>query len=75
MAGSFSHIGSQDGAWSLIENMGDAAEAVEQLLWLVLRTVGPRQAETLLDTEFYPMKRHERTPDQAFYEVQSRMER
>lgn len=32
MAGSYSHI---EHGWSLVENMGDAAETAEELLWLV----------------------------------------
>ena len=75
MAGSFAHVGSDDGRWSLVEDMGDAHETVEQLLWLVLRTVGRDQATTLLAEEFYPMKRHERAKDQALLEVESRMDR
>ena len=37
MAGSYDHV--MDG-WSLIENMGDAYEAVEELLWLVQSEIG-----------------------------------
>lgn len=73
MAGSFGHVGPPDGRWSLVENMGDAEETVEELLWLVLRTVGADQAKTLLDKEFYPMKRKERIKDQALFETESRM--
>lgn len=36
MAGSYDHVNpDENGAWSLIENMGDAHECVEQLLFLV----------------------------------------
>lgn len=73
MAGSFSHVGGKDGSWSLVKNMGDAYETVEQLLWLVYRTIGQSEAESLIDGEFYPMKRGERPKDQAMYETESRM--
>ena len=36
MAGSYNHI---LGGWSLIENMGDAHEAVEELVLTGLRTI------------------------------------
>ena len=75
MAGSFDHVGGTDGRWSLVENMGDAYETVEQLLWLVFRTIGVSASETLLTDEFYRMKRGEMQKDQAFFEVESRMER
>jgi hypothetical protein len=74
MAGSLGHLSGVDGGWSLIENMGDACECVEQLLWLVLRAVGQAEAERLLDSEFYPMKRREQAPDAALIETERRMD-
>jgi hypothetical protein len=53
--------------------MGDAAEAVEQLLWLVHRAIGDREARRLLNEEFYPMVRGERPGDDAFKEMSRAM--
>ena len=33
---------------SLLENMGDAGEAIEQMLWLILRGVGHEEAVRLI---------------------------
>ena len=60
MAGSYEHV---LGGWSLIENMGDAHEAVEQLMWLVESQIGRRKAKALLDSQFYPMSRGEKPMD------------
>ena len=70
MAGSYNHL---CGGWSLIENMGDANEATEELLWLVQRGIGDAEACRLLHTEFYPMKRGERAPDEHMCWVEARM--
>lgn len=70
MAGSYSHL--QHG-WSLIENMGDAHECTEELLWLVQRGIGATTAKRLLDQEFYPMKRGERPQDEAMRYVEKKM--
>lgn len=74
MAGSYSHVSGEDGGWSLIENMGDAHECVEELLWLVHRAIGDHGARQLLDAEFYPMKRGERSKDDALLLVGKVME-
>lgn len=60
MAGSYNHVVN---GWSLIENMGDAYGAVEQLMWLVERSIGRAQAKQLIKDEFYPMVRGERAID------------
>ena len=70
MAGSYDHV--MDG-FSLIENMGDAYEAVEELLWLVQSEIGTKRACEALNSRFYPMKRDELTKDDVFDDVQSRM--
>jgi hypothetical protein len=70
MAGSYEHL---THGWSMIENMGDAYEAVEQLLWLVESQIGTERATRLLNDGFYPMKRGERPQDAAFVEVARRM--
>lgn len=59
--------------WSLIENMGDAYETVEELLWLVQSQVGTKEAKRLLDREYYPMVRGEKPKDAALLEVQKAM--
>ena len=41
MAGSYHHVLN---GWSLIENMGDAAEAVEEPMWLVESQIGAKKA-------------------------------
>lgn len=66
MAGSYDHILH---GWSLIENMGDAAEAVEELMWLVEHEIGTKKAKKLLDNEYYPMCRGEMKPDKAMKQV------
>lgn len=72
MAGSYGHVAPPNGAWSLGgENLGDAAETVEQLLWLVLRVIGHSRAVQLINDEFYPMCRRECPPDNAFTYVQA----
>ena len=88
MAGSYHHIAGvpgdamdkfndreQPGGWSLIENMGDAHEAVEELLWLVRRTMNHDQAMALLENEYYPMCRREKPIDDALVVVRGMMER
>jgi hypothetical protein len=70
MAGSY--IMARKG-WSLIENMGDAYEAVEELLWLVQSQIGTQEAERLLIEEYYPMCRRTKRSDDAFLEVQNAM--
>lgn len=96
MAGSYGHVcpvlhsddGSDTpyiGAWSRIENMGDAYECVEELLWLVLffaqrsaQTTSLETADALinnaLDTVYYPMARKEIPPDEAYQAVAKVME-
>jgi hypothetical protein len=70
MAGSYSHL---KRGWSMIENMGDAYESTEELLWLVERAIGKKEAARLLDTEFYPMKRGEKPQDAAMKYVEEKM--
>lgn len=74
MAGSYGHLmNGENCGWSLIENMGDANECVEELLWLILRAIGHERALELLKTEYFPMKRGEQLPDAALNEVNTRM--
>ena len=70
MAGSYAMARN---GWSLIENMGDAYEAVEELLWLVQSQIGAQEAERLLVEEYYPMRRRTKRSDNAFLEVQKAM--
>jgi len=56
MAGSYHHVLH---GWALIENMGDAHEAVEELMWLVQSQIGTENAKMLLESQFYPMSRGE----------------
>jgi hypothetical protein len=72
MAGSYGHILH---GWSLIENMGDAYECVEELFWLVERGIGREEAKRLLDKEFYPMERCEKPEDEALKFVRKKMEK
>lgn len=86
MAGSYGHVDLVDGRWSLVEDMGDANETVEELLWLVAYFAG-RASNTesidaihvsirrALDTEYYPQARRERPPDGLFAAVQAVMQR
>lgn len=73
MAGSYQHIMGAEGGWSLIEHMGDAHEAVEEMLWVIERAIGRDAAQRLLDTEYYPMIRGDVTKSVALLEVQRRM--
>ena len=57
----------------MIENMGDAYEAIEELLWLVQSQVGTDKAKQLLDTKFYPMARGEKPKDKAMMQVEKAM--
>lgn len=70
MAGSYSHL---KHGWSMIENMGDAHECVEELLWLVERGIGREAAKKLLDAEFYAMKRREIPKDEHLKYAEDRM--
>lgn len=72
MAGSYDHV--MDG-WSLIENMGDAHEAVEELLWLVQEGLGTKRACDLLNKKYYPMCRGEIDRDETYMDVKERMSR
>ena len=72
MAGSYEMVRE---AWTLIENMGDAYEAVEELLWLVQSQIGTKEAKRLLAEQFYPMARGEKPKDNAWVQVQNAMER
>lgn len=72
MVGSYEHILN---GWSLIENMGDAHEAVEELMWLIQSEIGTKKAKELLNEKFYPMARGERKLDKAFAAVRKMMEK
>lgn len=71
MAGSYNHVLR---GWSLIENMGDANEAVEELMWLVQREIGTKKAKMLLNRCYYPMCRGEMAKDKAFKQTRRLME-
>lgn len=71
MAGSYEMILE---AWSLVENMGDAYEAVEELLWLVQSQIGTSEAKRLLNEQYYPMIRGELEKDSALLEVENAMQ-
>ena len=71
MAGSYNHV--KDG-WSLIENMGDAYEVVEELLYLVESKIGEKEARHMLKTYYYPMKRGELAKSKELAEVERLME-
>lgn len=70
MAGSYNHL---KNGWSMIENLGDAHECVEELFWLVERAVGRAEAQRLLREEFYPMQRGERPKDEHLTYVKEQM--
>ena len=72
MAGSYDHVMS---GWSLIENMGDAYEAVEELLWLVQEGLGTEKACELLNNKYCPMRRGDIDPDDTYKDVIGRMKR
>lgn len=77
MAGSLGHLISDDdnkGGWNLIENMGDAYECTEELLWLILRTMSVKKAHKLLNEEYYPMCRGEKPQDKALTRTRRVME-
>ena len=68
MAGSYSHV---HNGW-LIDHMGDAKEAVEEMMWLIYRAIGHEEATRLLKEEYYPMCRNEIEKDNAFIEAETR---
>ena len=70
MAGSYEHVLK---GWSLIENMGDAYEAVEELMWLIQSEIGTKTAINLLDSKYYPMVRGELKSDKALKSVEKMM--
>jgi hypothetical protein len=70
MAGSYPHL---LGGWSMIENMGDAYETVEELFWLVQSQIGEEKAKKLLSEKFYPMARNEIEKDEAYKFIKKRM--
>lgn len=63
MAGSYQHV---KHGYSMLENRGDACEAIDELLWLVESQIGEEKAKQLLDNQYYPMCRKEIEPDKAF---------
>lgn len=71
MAGSYEQV---THGWSQIENMGDAYECCQELLWLVHRSMSDEEARRLLDAEFYPMQRGEKPPDAALMLTDEEME-
>lgn len=72
MSGSYNHI---INGWSLIENMGDAYELVEQLMWLIQAEIGTEKAKKLLIEKYYPMVRGESPMDDALKAVLQIMKR
>lgn len=72
MAGSYEHILT---GWSLIENMGDAREAVEELLWLIQTEIGATRARQMLEDKYYPMCRGDMDESPALISVQKTMDR
>ena len=68
MAGSYGHLFH---GYSMIENMGDAIECIEELHWLVERAIGRERACQLLDQEFYPMVRGELKMDKFLKKIQN----
>ena len=70
MAGSYRHLLS---GWDLIENMGDAYEAVEELMWLVQSQIGTDEAERLMKEQYYPMRRGEIPRDEHLKFVERKM--
>jgi len=54
--------------------MGDAYESTEELLWLVQRAIGTKEATRLLNEEFYPIARGERPKDEAMRYVEKKMQ-
>lgn len=75
MAGSYNHVMGENGRWTLVENMGDAYETVEEMAWLIARAVKHKKAVHLLESEYYPMKRGELPKDAALIEIERRMEK
>jgi hypothetical protein len=71
MAGSLQHV--LDG-WSLIENMGDAQEAVHELMYLVLSEIGEEKALNILDEKYYPICRGNIDKDDVFTRVDNLMD-
>ena len=57
MAGSYE--GARLGPILALENLGDAAEAIHEMLWLIERTIGRNEAIRLLNAEYYPIRRKE----------------
>lgn len=64
-----------EGAWSLIENMGDAAECVEEMLFIILMSMPSRQAEAILAKYWRPMKRGNLPARDAYNRVKEVMRR
>ena len=64
MAGSYGHVDPEgdDGAWSLIENMGDAYECVEELLFIARCYGHSKKIEKALK-RFYEFSRGDKKPD------------
>lgn len=54
--------------WSLIENMGDAYEAVEEMLFLILSYLDSQEIEDAL-TYFYQYANGESAPDESDYGI------
>ena len=51
---------------TLLENLGDASEAIEEMLWLIFSQIGHENAMQLLDAKYYPMARGEIPMDEAY---------
>lgn len=67
MAGSYKMA--KEAPLLLLENLGDAFEAIEEMLWLIEHGIGTDEATRLLDEEYYPMCRGEKPRDQPFINV------
>lgn len=72
MAGSLGHI---LGGWSLVENMGDAYETCEELLWLVLNEIGEEKAKKLIMEKYYPMSNGKIEKNDSFLKVKELMDK
>ena len=59
----------------LLENMGDAGEAIEEMLWLIGRHIGHDKALQSLNEEYYPMVRGEMETDVHYRVVRNNSDR
>lgn len=71
MAGSLQHVLH---SWNLIEDMGDAYELTEELLFIILEEIGEEKAKEILDSKFYPMMRGDEPESESFIRVHKLMQ-